>query len=164
MALSVLIPIPSVLSQLQSNDTTPENLDSQLSSEHTFTPEYIDELELFASNGTSFDTYITQSLDTMKQLQPSDVFQNEFIKILFAMSEPMNSIISLCSLPEVQTVSLPQCDSAAAIVHELCQGIRFEVSLCSSPHLPNYINSRNMSEEQTSMLAYSYMLNLMTQK
>ena len=150
--LFVLISIPPAVSQPPPIDIIPENLES--STEQTFLPEQIREFELFASNGTSFDAFIEQS-------EPSD---NEYLNSLFVIEEYVSSIIGFCNTSEVQTTHSTLCDAVASFVHELCQGTQYEVSLCMSPYIPNYIKSRGLSEEQTSALAYSLMLDLVTKR
>ena len=153
--LFVLISIPTAISQIQSNDPIPQDLESQLSREQPASPELIRETELFATNGTSFDSFIKQK---EKQKEPSD---NKYLNLLIGLGEQVGPWLADCSLPDARTLDATLCDSVAALVYELCQGTQYEVSVCISPDLPNYINSRNLSEEQTSMLAYTLMLDLM---
>jgi hypothetical protein len=150
--LFVLISIPPAISQPPPIDVIPENLEP--STEQTFLPEQIREFELFASNGTSFDAFIEQS-------EPSD---NEYLNSLFVVGEYVSPIIGFCSTSELQTSYSTLCDAVASLLHELCQGTQYEVSLCTSPYIPNYINSRSLSEEQTSALAYSLLLDLVTKR
>ena len=153
----LLIPMPFAVSRQQQfedivlNETFPPS-----NSEQIFSREQIIE---FASNGTSFDTFIRQ-LWIASGISASDERQNEFLKTLFGIGDQMSPIIALCNTQQIRTSYSTICDGVVAFIYETCQGISYKVYMSISPDVPNYMTARNMMDGQTDKLAYTMLLSM----
>jgi hypothetical protein len=152
----LLISMPFVVSQQQFEDIVPNEIVPPSSSEQMFSREQINE---FASNGTSFDTFVKQLL-TGSGTSGSAEEQNEIIKTLLGIGDQMGPVIASCNTQQMRTLYSTLCDGVVALIYEVCQAIPYEVYMCISPDVSNYMRSRNMMDGQTDKLAYTILLSM----
>ena len=153
----LFIPMPFAMSQQQQfEDIVPNEVIPPSSSEQIFSREQINE---FASNGTSFDTFVKQLLPGY-ETSGSEEEQNKIIKSFIDVGDKMGPVIALCNTPQARTLYSTLCDGAVAFIYEVCQGIPLEVYMCKSPDVANYMTARNMMDGQTDKLAYTLLLSM----
>lgn len=115
-------------------------------------------LNELASNGTSFDTVVKE---IVLNLPPND--QDEIIRSMIGIGDSALKVAAICGLqPDnkdtIDERVLVQCDKIVSQVHELCQGTQYEVSVCISPVIPEYMATRNLSDGQTDKIVYAELL------
>jgi len=110
----------------------------------------------FANNGTSFDGYFKQHINSLNEMGKL-ALETAMQKISSNQSD-LTKGVNVCISPLGQMFGAFICDYGLSLVYEFCQTVPNpnQLIVCASPTIANYLSERNIPDGQTDRLAWLF--------
>jgi plastocyanin len=115
-----------------------------------------EDLLQFANNGTSFDDYFKQRINSLNKT--GKLTLDAAVEKISSNQSALTKGANVCMSPLGQMFGAFICDYTLSLVYEFCQTIPNpnQFIVCASPTIANYLAERNIPDGQTDRLAWLF--------